>query len=82
MSSQVSGHIKSTIGANVKWAREARGWTQLQLASRIGVDPVVISRWERGKNRPSDAYLAAAAIALDRPEDWFYVDHSEEAARA
>lgn len=82
MSSQGPGHIKSIIGANVKLAREELEWTQLQLASRIGVDPMVVSRWERGKNRPSDGYLAAAAIALGRPQAWFFVDRSEEAARA
>lgn len=33
--------------------RKAKGWTQAELAARIGVDRSLISRWERGDRLPS-----------------------------
>ena len=34
-------------------ARRARGLTQQQLASEVGVDPSTIQGWERGQHEPS-----------------------------
>src|SRR5438105_6488890 len=34
-------------------ARSERGWSQQNLADRIGTTPVNISRWENGSNFPS-----------------------------
>lgn len=39
--------------------REALGLTQAQLGERIGVDPMTVSRWERGSVRPGPAALRA-----------------------
>lgn len=32
--------------------REERGWTLLQLAIKLGVTPVTIYNWERGRTEP------------------------------
>jgi DNA-binding transcriptional regulator YiaG len=37
----------------VRAHRKAKGWTQAELAARIGVDRSLISRWERGDRLPS-----------------------------
>jgi transcriptional regulator with XRE-family HTH domain len=37
---------------NIRTLREGRGWTQLDLAMRLGVRPETISLWERGKHEP------------------------------
>ncbi len=37
-------------------ARTQRGWSQLELAEKIGTTPVNVSRWERGITRP-DPYF-------------------------
>ncbi|GAA3306904.1 hypothetical protein GCM10020295_64350 [Streptomyces cinereospinus] len=61
----------SSIGANIKRLREARGWSQSRLAHEVcraaGVigDPVgrqEVSRWETGKRTPREwlPFLAAA----------------------
>lgn len=42
----------------IKQLRQRLGWTQLQLAVEIGVDPMTVSRWERGK-QPSKLALRA-----------------------
>ena len=39
--------------------REALGLTQQEMAERIGVDKMTVSRWERGTLRPSPESLAA-----------------------
>ena len=36
----------------IRQLREARGWTQLELAYRLGVTPVTIYNWERGRTEP------------------------------
>jgi transcriptional regulator with XRE-family HTH domain len=36
----------------IRKLRRRYGWTQQQLGSRLGVDAVTISRWERGVSTP------------------------------
>ncbi len=36
----------------IRRLREERGWTQLELAYRLGVTPVTIYNWERGRTEP------------------------------
>ena len=43
--------------------REARGWTQRDLAARLGVSPASVALWETGKNNLSlDNALALADL--------------------
>jgi transcriptional regulator with XRE-family HTH domain len=41
--------------------RRARGWTQLQLANKLGVTPVTVYNWERGRYEPKASQLRALA---------------------
>lgn len=82
MSSQETRQIKQLIGANIRLARKLAGKTQLQLASTLEVDPIQVSRWERGLHRPSDGRVVALAQVLGQEPVWFYVDHSGEPAHA
>lgn len=43
----------------VRELREAAGWTQLQLAIQIGVTPVTVYNWERGRYEPKATQLRA-----------------------
>jgi transcriptional regulator with XRE-family HTH domain len=53
------------IGHLVKRAREAKGWTQQELANRMGIDAPYISQVERGKiNLPEPDRLEAIERAL------------------
>lgn len=49
----------------LKRFRERRGFTQAQLASRIGVHRVTIATWETGRYRPSIEALPRLAKALN-----------------
>jgi transcriptional regulator with XRE-family HTH domain len=41
--------------------RSARGWTQLELAYRLGVTPATVSNWERGVFAPKATQLRMIA---------------------
>lgn len=54
----------------IRQARERKKLTQAQLAARVGVDSMTVSRWERGVFSPTGRHLLALARALDAtPED-------------
>ena len=38
---------------NLKRERQLRGWSQEDVAARIGGDPKTVGRWERGLTFPS-----------------------------
>jgi len=49
----------STLQNAIREFRQERGWTQLQLANMLGVTPVTVYNWERGKYEPKVAQLRA-----------------------
>lgn len=55
------------LGANISERRKKLGWTQAELAERIGVDTETVSRFERGSNLPSLQRLEKLADALKLP---------------
>jgi transcriptional regulator with XRE-family HTH domain len=60
--------------------REARGTlTQRELADLLGVDPITVSRWERGTVEPSGRRIRKIAEATGRKAEWFYLDEPEAA---
>lgn len=46
-----------SLSEKIKTLRQARGWTQLALAEKLGVEQSTVSRWERGQARPVGIYL-------------------------
>lgn len=41
-------------GEQIRAAREARGWTQYQLAKMLGVADRTVGSWERGESIPKN----------------------------
>lgn len=41
--------------------RRAKGWTQLELANRIGCHPRLVCRWETGEGKPSTSNAVSLA---------------------
>ena len=54
-----------TLGEVIRELRKARGWTQEELAHRVGSDAGNISRLERGIQGASESTLRAIAKAFD-----------------
>lgn len=40
-----------TMGDRIRRLREAKGWTQRELADRVGVTEAAVSQWERGETK-------------------------------
>lgn len=54
-----------TIKPKAIWAARMKlGLTQLEFAERLGVDPVTVSRWERGVSTPQGRGVRARLAAL------------------
>lgn len=67
MSSQGTSRIRSTVGANLRAARLAKGLTQAELARALGdkTNEMLVSKWERGIHRPQDFTMERLAVILD-----------------
>lgn len=78
--------ISQRIGANIRRAREAKGYTQAMLAQLIGeagdFGDQTISRWERGAHRPSDDTLERLAEVLDVAGLTYFFEIHEEPEEA
>jgi transcriptional regulator with XRE-family HTH domain len=57
--------LASEIGARLRAIREHNGWTQKQLAERLGVTPSQLSNWELGKIEPSTESQVSICEELD-----------------
>ena len=45
----------------IRQLREERGWTQEQVAGRLGVQQAAVSQWELGRTMPSRRHRQALA---------------------
>jgi transcriptional regulator with XRE-family HTH domain len=54
----------STLGMNIKDLRKQKGWTQVDLAQRLGCSQAMITAYERGLKRPATDKLTSIAHAL------------------
>ncbi|MCL2426760.1 MAG: helix-turn-helix domain-containing protein [Oscillospiraceae bacterium] len=53
------------IAVIIQRQRKARGYTQHDLANKIGVSQAMVSRWENGEENFTIATLAKISAALD-----------------
>ncbi|WOB78358.1 helix-turn-helix transcriptional regulator [Brevundimonas nasdae] len=64
--------IDVTVGARITSLRLAKGMTQTDLATKIGVSFQQVQKYERGSNRVSASRLWRTAEALDVPMTFFF----------
>lgn len=80
-SRSASTDAAATLAANVLRARTDLGLTQGELAAKLGLsDDMAISRWERGKHKPTLTNLTGLASLRGVDVAWFYVEHEQVAA--
>lgn len=70
---------KAEMGRKIREARVAKGWKQKHLAAEVEVEPITISRWERGATTPDLDVLRLVAEATGQPLSYF-VDQPGSAA--
>jgi putative transcriptional regulator len=49
----------------IRELREAKGWSQLELANRLGVTPSTVYNWERGRSEPTASTLRRIARTFE-----------------
>jgi len=53
------------LGEQIRMARHARDWTQMELGEKVGVCAATIHSWERGKRKPTSTHLRKLKEILD-----------------
>ena len=57
------------VGQAISYLRKRAGYTQKDLANRIGISDKAVSKWERGLSLPDVAYLRKLSILLNTDSD-------------
>lgn len=60
----------TTIGARLRFAREAARFSQVELARRIGIRSQTVNQWESGAKNPGRINLFKAIDILNVPPMW------------
>lgn len=71
---------KERLGARIRAARTAKGWKQKHLAAQVEVEPITVSRWERGATSPDLEVISQVAEVTGKPLSYFIGDENEQAA--
>ena len=67
---------KEQIAARIKAARVEKGWKQKHLAAAVQVEPVTVSRWERGATTPDFDALSLIAEATGKPVSYLLAEEA------
>jgi transcriptional regulator with XRE-family HTH domain len=62
---------KTVVAERIRQARADRGWKQKHLAAEVSVEPITVSRWERGATTPDLQVLGLVAKATGKPLSYF-----------
>lgn len=73
---------RKAIGAQVRAARDLKGWKQKELARRVSVEPQTVSNWERGITLPDMEILAVIARETEQEVAFFVRDPAIQKAEA
>jgi transcriptional regulator with XRE-family HTH domain len=71
----------SALGSRIKAARRKHSLSQEELASRLNVSSITVSRWERGKQSPDYITLCQIAEIFDIPLSFLTELEGEESSR-
>src|SRR5262245_864357 len=62
---------RGKVGDRIREARASKGWKQKHLAAEVEVEPITVSRWERGATTPDLDVLRLVAEATGKPLSYF-----------
>lgn len=69
-----------TIGDRIKELRQQLGFTQTELAEKVGLTYIQVGRYEKQKSKPSSQVLQKLAEALNTSADYLMNGDSEQVA--
>jgi transcriptional regulator with XRE-family HTH domain len=67
------------IGIRIAAARQARGWTQGELATHVGVSRSAVAQWETGRAGQVTTNLARIAEVLEVGVEYLMQGHDQRA---
>jgi transcriptional regulator with XRE-family HTH domain len=70
-----------TLGKRIRQLRLQRGWSQQELAEKVGIGQKQVSAYERDANTPSGEIFIALARALDVSLDYLAQLAEEDASQ-
>ena len=70
----IESHIDEGIGLRLKFRRGVLGFTQEELAKKLGITFQQVQKYESGKDRVSSSRLWDLANVLDVPVSFFFED--------
>lgn len=62
----------------IKKYRTACGYTQFELAEKLGVKQTTVAMWENGTNKPRSSMLPKIAAALNCTIDELFAQDADE----
>jgi transcriptional regulator with XRE-family HTH domain len=71
---------KERLGERIRVARTDKGWKQKHLAAQVDVEPITVSRWERGATSPDLDVISQVAEVTGKPIGYFIGDEDAQAA--
>lgn len=81
MEKQEKNELKANFSSRIKEAIAASGLKQKELAKRIGISEITLSRYVSGTQEPSRGYLFLLASHLNVAPSWLAGDDNEELAK-
>ena len=70
--------IRRELGQRIKQLRKDKGWTQKELASRVGASPAQLNKYEAGQNAPPLDRLVLFAEVLSTTADYLIAGNVSE----
>lgn len=67
---ELIGAVGKEASADIRRIRKALKLSQAQLAAHIGLGPLALSRYERGKTQPPPSLLTLLRLLEKHPELW------------
>lgn len=71
---QLLSERRKLLGQRIREARLEKRWKQKHLAAAVYVEPMTVSRWERGTHSPDLDKLELIAEATDKDLAFFFPD--------
>lgn len=70
--------LRKELGQRIKQLRKDMGWTQKELANRIGTSPAQLNKYEAGQNTPPLDKLVLFAEVLTTTADYLIAGNISE----